>query len=127
MSRPAGLQESLGGADYADLEPLPDLGLAIRRVWFPGGPAHLLIDLRSTSLEEEVDHFLLSRTDGARPQTILLDGFFRAFTASVFEQMPEVQTIDYLVDGTRRNLPGMEFNLEQQYTRAQNKTGDTGG
>lgn len=115
VSRPSGLQEGRGGIDYADLEPLPDLGLAIRRVWYPTADSHVLIDLREKSLYGEMDRFLLNRTDGARNRSRLLDGFFRAYTASLFELMPALKQIDFLVDGERRALPGMQFRLDRRY------------
>lgn len=123
VSRPPGLQEGRGGGDYADLEPLPDLGLALRRVWFPNGASRVLIDLRRASLDAELDRFLLNRVDGARNRTALLDGFFRAYTASLFELMPELRRVEYLLDGKRSAFPGMQFRLD--YVYGQSPAADT--
>ncbi|MCR9143392.1 MAG: hypothetical protein NXI24_14160 [bacterium] len=127
VSRPSDLQEGHGGAGYADLEPLPALGLAVRRVWFPTDGSHVLIDLREKSLNAELDRFLLNRTDGAGDRTALLDGYFRALTASLFELMPELKQIDYLLDGERQAVRGMQFRLDYRHGPSSGKPAATGG
>lgn len=122
VSRPPGLLEARTGAVFADLEPLPDLGLAIRRIWVPGMESraaveHLLIDLRAESLESEVDRFLLNREADAADRQRLVDGYFRAFSQSLFNALPALQRVDFLVDGERRALPGMRFRLDERVTR----------
>lgn len=122
VSRPPGLLEARTGATYADLEPLPDLGLSIRRIWMPGAESravaeHLLIDLRADSLESEVDRFLLNREADAADRQRLVDGYFRAFSQSLFSVLPALQRVDFLVDGERRAVPGMRFRLDQRVTR----------
>ncbi len=132
VSRPPGLLEARTGAAFAELEPLPDLALAIRRVWVPGSAeaasgtdtdvkakdaAHLLIDLRAESLEKEVDRFLLNREADAADRQRLVDGYFRALTQSLFNALPALQRVDFLVAGERRAVRGMRFRLDQRVQR----------
>ena len=125
VSQPPGLQEGLGDSNYADLMPLPDLHLSIRAVWFPNKQQDtVIIDLRAESLSDEVDRFLANREGTERSDnTELLDAYFRALTASLFEQMPAIGSLDYLIDGERRSVPGMQFDLSRRYTRG---AGDQG-
>lgn len=63
VSEPVGLSEtSLNDKDYADLEPLPRLGFALRRAWFRGEPSgQLILDFRRDTLLKETSLFHKNR------------------------------------------------------------------
>ena len=115
VSQPLGFTE-LSAVKYSDLKPLPMLGLAVRKVWFLKETGHLVIDMRSRTLQEEFERFVKERSAAGNPYHYL-DGYFMALTGSVFQVQKEVRSISYLLDGKSGAWREMEFDLSLTRTR----------
>ncbi len=62
VSEPVGLREGLSDqAGFADLEPLPRLGFALRKVWFRSAGGEMILDFRRETLEKETELFHKNR------------------------------------------------------------------
>lgn len=104
---------------YSDVEPLPDFGQAIRKIWrLPsGGKTRVIVDLRRETIEQELAEFLLSRRDAAEQRLLFMDEFFAAYTASIFRYSADAASVEYLLDGKRESIAGMRFDLAKRYLR----------
>lgn len=118
ICHPGELSADASGA-IADVEPLPDLGIAIRKIWLreSGGKRRLIIDMREETLETEVRGFLSSRRDEQRTRQYFLDAFFAAYTATIFRLQNQADSVEYLIEGRRRTLSDMKFDLSKRYLR----------
>ncbi len=104
---------------YSDVEPLPDFGQAIRKIWrLPaGGKTRVIVDLRRETIEQELAEFLLSRRDAAEQRLLFMDEFFTAYTASIFRYSADASSVEFLLDGKRESIEGMRFDLAKRYLR----------
>ncbi|MCB1323990.1 MAG: hypothetical protein H7A21_01345 [Spirochaetales bacterium] len=119
ISMPPGLRESVQGTDYYSLDYLPEFNHAIRKIWFvPDMHSGLLIiDIRRATLDDEVQIFFSAHEAHARTETEIVDAYFHSLTASIFSAIPEVQCVQYLIDGQPGSIPGVRFPLDVRYTR----------
>lgn len=105
-----------GENDYTNTEPMPELGMSIRKIWFIDDT--LFIDLREKSLLEEPERFMENRkTIENKDVNYYLDAYFHALTPSLFSIFPDVQKIQYLVDGNPGGIRGMNFDLKELQIR----------
>ncbi len=138
ISRPAGLREG-AEAVAANLAPMPNLGLGIRRVWFSnkGNTGLVVVDMRRSAMDTELTRFLKARrasrrgkkaasdrrrqrkekAEQAKLQARYLDGWFRALAASALEGK-DVRSVRFLLDGEVARVRGMEFDLRDEHTAA---------
>jgi len=110
------------GADYQELESLPEFHQAIRKIWFldESNQGRLLIDLRGATLDRELERFLEGRSDANEDsERFYQDAYFSALTASIFRLSPDVASVEYLIDGRRRSRTDMRFDLSKRYLRGQ--------
>jgi hypothetical protein len=145
VSEPVGLREGMNEREsYADLEPLPRLGFAVRQVWFRKAEAGaVIVDLRKATLlketslfhknrhrastvpaeaqeqEDDKDRSRRRRQTEAETQALAhyLDSYFRSLTASIFSSRQDVGSVMYLLDGEPDTIEAMEFDLDVRYTR----------
>ncbi len=120
ISRPTGLQEARSGRHNANLEPLPDFGLAIRKAWYNEEQQGLVLDLRAATIEEELERFFQGREDGegnTPNHAELVNAYFRALTASLFAVSSELRRVEFLIDGKRAELRGQSFDFSKRYVR----------
>lgn len=121
VSRPLELSENRAAKRYEDLEPLPPLALSVRKIWYLSEKKQLILDLRRETLLEETRLFLQERGNDSVRRYYLLDGYFGALTPSLFAALPEVKSVQYLLDGRTESLEGMRYDL------ALTRTAQTGG
>ena len=119
ISMPPGLRESVQGTDYYSLDYLPEFNHAIRKIWFVPDlhSGLLIIDIRRATLDDEVQIFFSAHEAHARTETEIVDAYFHSLTASIFSAIPEVQCVQYLIDGQPGSIPGVRFPLDVRYTR----------
>lgn len=117
-ARTHSLRQGLLDQTYKNLTPLPQLGFAIRKIWYrPKNDGGLLVDLRRTTIIQEMKKFTKQYGVKTNRNSFYLDGYFQTLTASIFETQPDIQSIRYLLDGKIAALRGMQFDLSLKYLR----------
>lgn len=119
VAQPGELAVAAESVRYAEVEALPDLGQAIRKIWRRenGGRPGLIIDLREETLILETAGFISSRQDNNRNNAFFLDAFFSAYTATIFRLRGDIESVEYRLEGRRRAIPEMQFALDRRYLR----------
>ncbi len=116
LSAPQELRENLK-AGTEELENLPELGYAVRKIWFraQGNGGDLIIDMRGQTLESESKLFLKSRSLDEKGQGALLDNYFTALSVTLLAMPGKINGIVYLIDGTTKSVAGMQMDLRKRY------------
>ncbi len=117
ISTPPRTEALRSKASYSeDILRLPFIGFAIEYIWEHEG--ELIIHLNADIMKEELAMFL-AKEKQSQKETYYLDIFFRALCASIFalKLHKPVQSIAFLLNGKKRNWPGMKFDLRKQYRR----------
>ncbi|MDH5656224.1 MAG: hypothetical protein OEZ34_09965, partial [Spirochaetia bacterium] len=99
---------------FSDAEILPNLGYAVKKVWFynENQSGKLIIDLREETLEEELALFFKDRQfPEYKTKSYFLDAYFDSLTRSILSIEKDVKIVIYLIDGEGKRLPDMRFNL----------------
>lgn len=121
VNQPMGLDEKQFDESYRSLDFLPDLGYAIKRIWFVENLAGglVIVDLRKETVMQELDSFYRARQSTAEDsdEMQLADAYFISYTASIFSVEDKAQAVQYLLDGQSAALPGMRFDLSRRYLR----------
>ncbi len=100
------------------IEPLPDLGFALRKAWYREEKGELILDFRRRTIQEEIDRFFRGRSDaGKKERGRILDLYFLALTQSIFSALPGPKTITFLVDGQNSSIEDMSFKLTEKKSR----------
>lgn len=100
------------------VEPLPDIGFALRKAWYRADRGELILDFRKRTIQEEVDRFFRGRTDaGKKERGKILDLYFTALTQSIFSALPAPKTIIFLIDGQNASIEDMSFKLTEKKSR----------
>ena len=114
LTRPPAVQVQESD-DFRDLIPLPGLGASVRGIWArPNGL--LVLDLRSVSLADDLQKTAENRRP-LRTEAEYMDAFIRSYARSVFEVIPQLRTVQFLIDGERKVWKGLSFDLRLPITR----------
>ena len=92
---------------------LPPIDLSITRVWILENQKTLIINLNETIINYELKNFLESNTKKLHDKSFYLDTFFRALTASIFSSYKNINLILYRIDGKKKKIPDMSFDLSK--------------
>ena len=98
-----------------DWKTLPLFGNAIRHVWeLPR--RRLIINLSSQAMQREIQTFH-KNSSTEKKEAYYLDAFFMAFVANIFQLEPNVHSIEFFLDGSRKKWTDMSFDLSKQHLR----------
>lgn len=115
IQTPVHFKDKASGRKIIEVAPLPALTNAIIKIWFLKENGLVIIDLRSNSIERELNLFLANAPDSRLKKSSYLDSWFIALTSSILKMHQEVKAIEYRLDGQKRNFPEMTFNLVARY------------
>ena len=102
--------------DFRDMIPLPGLGSSVRGIWArPSG--QLVVDMRSSSLTDSLRKTAENRRP-RRAEQDYMDAFVRSYARSIFEVLPSIRSIQFLIDGERQDWKGLSYDLRPPITRA---------
>lgn len=110
--------DGFGADEYREIAVLPEFAYALRNVWLrnDAGKYRLILDLRSESLQNEMNKFLKEHSvQDFQEQMSYFDGYFQVLTMSLFRVHRDIQKISFRIDGRRDRWPGMSFDLSRVY------------
>ncbi len=117
INEPALIQDKNLDTEFRDLDNQAELAFSVKKIWLKGN-AELLIDIRESTMLEEVRKFAESRGEPAAKEPEYLDRYFYALTRSVLENDSQVQSVRFFIDGVSKDIPGMNFKLSKEHTRS---------
>ncbi|PJZ68160.1 hypothetical protein CH373_17045 [Leptospira perolatii] len=114
---------------FKSLKKLPNLQFSVIALWKRGNV--LIIDLRKSSLEDilsemkfRIDYTYASQmTEEAKSSEInrrklaLLSSAFLAAEKTLFENFPDLQTIEYRLSGQLDQISGLSYSLNEKHVR----------
>ncbi|MCB1172805.1 MAG: hypothetical protein KDK39_04535 [Leptospiraceae bacterium] len=117
ISQPLDYRDSRPGNTYQALEGMPIFSHAIRKIWFQPDSGLMLIDLRSSSISDELDEYYRNAPVLPAQKLKITSLYFKALTTSLMEQFPEIKTLEYKLDGQRMRMAGLDFDFSERYQR----------
>ncbi len=100
----------------SSLQELPLLGHAITRVWLTDDKT-MLININENILTFEMKSYIQKSKRKNTDEAYYLNLFFQALSASILNTKKDIKLLMYRIDGIKKNIHGMSFDLEQTLTQ----------
>ncbi|MBE7412197.1 MAG: hypothetical protein L6Q54_12295 [Leptospiraceae bacterium] len=131
-----------------NLKKLPDLQTSVISSWFRENEKKLIIDFRESTISDEIEalkfrvenpnlgeesedsdegHFFSKKVnidpeerkrEIKKTRLLILKSTFMAIEKTIFSNFPEIDTLEFRLDGQRKDFPGLEYSFVQKKIRA---------
>ncbi len=113
LTRPPAVQVQEND-DVQDLIPIPEVVIALRGVWMHSKD-RMVLDFRQSTLAEELKRTVENRRP-VRSEAEYMEAFVRAYTRSLFEHVPGLRSVQFVIDGQASEWKGIGLNLREPIT-----------